>query len=143
MSRGKTRSLSTCCQPFLRACKLARWKGKSDLQDGGNQRPLQSQKVTKMYNSYVGGSNLLTAYKRNIWYYNFFFLNHILEVTTLNTYRRYKGIGKEGISLASFKEKLVDQLIAGNCFGRDTSNLSVHATQRPDIHFNCVKLTIW
>lgn len=81
--------------------------------------------------------------KENIWYYNFFFLNHILEVTMLNTYMRYKGIGKEGISLASFKEKLVDQLIAGNCFGRDTSNLSVHATQRPDIHFNCVKLTIW
>ena len=137
MSRGKTRSLSTCCQPFLRACKLARWKGKSDLQDGGNQRPLQSQKVTKMYNSY----EKLT--KENIGYYNFFFLNHILEVTTLNTYMRYKGVGKEGISLASFKEKLVDQLIAGNCFGRDTSNLSVHATQRPDIHFNCVKLTIW
>ena len=56
---------------------------------------------------------------------------------------RYKGVGKEGISLASFKEKLVDQLIAGNCLGRDTSNLSVHATQPPDIHFNCAQLTIW
>lgn len=51
-----------------------------------------------MYNSY----EKLT--KENIWYYNFFFLNHILEVTTLNTYMRYKGVGKEGISLASFKE---------------------------------------
>ena len=81
---------------------MARWKGKSDLQDGGNQRPLQSQKVTKMYNSY----EKLT--KENIWYYNFFFLNHILEVTTLNTYMRYKGVGKEGVNDIEQRTAFVD-----------------------------------
>lgn len=62
----------------------------------------------------------------------------MLEVTALNAYTMHKGAGHGDITLAAFKEKLVDQLITGNSFQRDISNLSANATQLPDIHFNLV-----
>lgn len=79
-------------------------------------------KVIKMYNSHMGGDDLSDQRKAtcsrlingNIWYYKIFF--HMLEVTALNAYIMYKGAGHGDITLAAFKEKLVDQLIAGNSF---------------------------
>lgn len=51
----------------------------------------------------------------------------------------YKGAGHGNITQAAFKEKSVDQLIAGNSFQRDSSTLSANVTKPPDIRFNCVQ----
>ena len=103
-------------------------------------------KVIKIYNSHMGGVDLgdqriatcSRLMKGNIWYYKIFF--HMLEVTALNAYIMFKGAGHGNLTLAEFKEKLVEQLIAGNSFRRDTANLPpANATQLPDIRFSCVQ----
>ena len=103
-------------------------------------------KVIKIYNSHMGGVDLgdqriatcSRLMKGNIWYYKMFF--HILEVTALNAYIMFKRAGHGNLTLAAFKEKLVEQLIAGNSFRRDTANLPpANATQLPDIRFSRVQ----
>ena len=103
-------------------------------------------KVIKMYNSHMGGVDLgdqriatcSRLMKGNIWCYKIFF--HMLEVSALNAHIMYKRAGHGNVTLAAFKEKLVEQLIAGNSFRRDTANnLSAIAAQLPDIRFNRVQ----
>ena len=71
--------------------------------------------------------------KGNIWYYKILF--HTLEVAVLNAHIMYQGAGHQGVSLGDFKELLVEELIGGNSFRRDTlsRNVPEHA---PDVRFN-------
>ena len=71
--------------------------------------------------------------KGNIWYYKIFF--QMLEVAVLSAHIMYQGAGHQGVSLGDFKELVVEQLIGGNSFRRDTlsRNVPEHA---PDVRFN-------
>ena len=98
-------------------------------------------KLIKLYNSNMGGVDLgdqriatcSRLMKGNIWYYKIFF--HMLEVAVLNAHIMYQGAGHRGVSLGDFKELLVEQLIGGNSFRRDTlsPNVPEHV---PDVRFN-------
>ena len=98
-------------------------------------------KLIKLYNSNIGGVDLgdqriatcSRLMKGNIWYYKIFF--HMLEVAVLNAHIMYQGAGHQGVSLGDFKELLVEELIEGNSFRRDTlsRNVPEHA---PDVRFN-------
>ena len=59
----------------------------------------------------------------------------MLEVAVLNAHIMYQGAGHQGVSLGDFKELLVEQLIGGNSFRRDTlsPNVPEHV---PDVRFN-------
>ena len=59
----------------------------------------------------------------------------MLEVAVLNAHIMYQGAGHRGVSLGDFKELLVEQLIGGNSFRRDTlsPNVPEHV---PDVRFN-------
>ena len=70
--------------------------------------------------------------KGNIWYYKIFF--HMLEVAVLNAHIMYQGAGHRGVSLGDFKELLVEQLIGGNSFRRDTLSRNV-PEHVPDVRF--------
>ncbi|CAH3108629.1 unnamed protein product [Porites lobata] len=85
MLHGKTRSLFTCYQLYLRVWRLVKWRGGS--------------------------------------------------VAVLNAHIMYQGAGHQGVSLGDFKELLVEQLIGGNSFRRDTlsPNVPEHV---PDVRFN-------
>ena len=77
--------------------------------------------------------------KGNIWYSKFLF--HMLEVAVLNAHIMYQGAGHQGVSHGDFKELLVEQLIGGNSFCRDT--LSWNITEHvPDVHLNQEHLII-
>ena len=77
--------------------------------------------------------------KGNIWYYKILF--HMLEVAVLNVHIMYQGAGHQGVSLGDFKELLVEQLIGGNSFRRDTLSWNV-PEHVPDVHFNQEHLII-
>ena len=123
-----------------------------DLEIGQVERRLRSEgqwqtknftqpKLIKLYNSNMGGVDLgdqriatcSRLMKGNIWYYKIFF--HMLEVAVLNAHIMYQGAGHRGVSLGDFKELLVEQLIGGNSFRRDTlsPNVPEHV---PDVRFN-------
>ena len=100
-------------------------------------------KLIKLYNSNMGGVDLgdqriatcskLMKGNNFIWYNKIFF--HMLEVAVLNAHIMHQGDGHHSVSLGDFKELLVEQLIGGNSFRRDT--LSPNVPQHvPDVHFN-------
>ena len=53
----------------------------------------------------------------------------------------YQGAGHQGVSLGDFRELLVEQLIGGNSFCRDTLSWNVKE-HVPDVHLNQEHLII-
>lgn len=60
----------------------------------------------------------------------------MLEVAVLNAHIMYQGASHQGVSLGDFKELLVEQLIGGNSFRRDTLSRNV-----PEVTYQMFVLT--